>query len=124
MPTFISVMECLNHGPACVADPSLWLVWVVMAAGAALGWRWARSDRTRGLAIGRRLAWIGGWTVGLCLLCIVGYFVFAPDTIFGVEKNPFLNGLWILTVFVFGVGLVVLAAAAGLWIGRRLAPVA
>ena len=113
MHNFVSIMECLNTGggSCAVSLPSL-LLYAVIAGLAIAGWRLARRDSASFRATTRRWLKIGAAATAASFIVIAGFFTFDPDAVLGVEDNAASNGLWILAINAFGIGLMILFGMA------------
>ncbi len=121
MSNFVSFMECVNHhGPLCVGAPTSWPLWIALAAAVFLGRRLAARSPGRVAPLMRRVALTGLMLLLASIATIVGFFMFDPDPILGVEDDPLVNGLWIAAITGFGLGVLALFASAGLWLSQRL----
>ncbi|HYD16079.1 MAG TPA: hypothetical protein VEA77_06730 [Hyphomicrobium sp.] len=113
MHNFVSVMECLNSpNAACAVSPPSLLLYAVILGLMAAGWRLARRDATSFRATAWRWIKIGAALTAASFVVIVGFFMLDPDPVLGVEDNPVSNGLWILAINAFGIGLMILFGMA------------
>lgn len=121
MSNFVSFMECANHhGPLCLVAPTSWPLWIALGSAVLLG-RWLAARSPGGVApLLRRIALTGLALLLASIATIVGFFMFDPDPILGVEDDPVVNGLWIAAITGFGLGALALFASAGLWLSQRL----
>lgn len=113
MHNFVSIMECLNTGggPCAFSPPSLLLYAVIAAIGVA-GWLVSARDPARFHAVFRRWLSIGAGLAAVSFAVIVGFFMLDPDPALGVEDNPVSEGLWIVAINAFGIGLMILFGMA------------
>jgi len=113
MHNFISVMECLNTGGgACALSPPSLLLYAVILGLAVAGWRLARRDAASFRATAQRWLKIGAALAAAAFAVIVGFLTLDPDPALGVEDNPVSNGLWILAINAFGIGLMIVLGMA------------
>jgi cytidylate kinase len=117
-PSFVSVMECVNAPSAeCMLAPPALIACAAALVAAAFGWWMAtRHGRTFKRILGRLL--LAALDIMFTsVVVIVAFFHFRPDAPLGVERVPAWAVLWEATIYAFGIGFVLFAAAAGYGLG-------
>jgi hypothetical protein len=120
MHNFVSVMECLNSpNTECALSPPSLILYVAIAALVVMGWQLARRDHALFRSRIRRWLLIGIGVMAVSFVAVLGFFLLDPDPVLGVEGNPVSQGLWLLAINAFGVGLMIVLGMIGFWPGGR-----
>lgn len=122
MPTFVTVMECVNSPSAeCLAGPDSFIAYGVTFLAALMGWWQAKQDATRFNHLFGKLLIAA---LGLLLTSAIAagaFFMFNPNAPLGVETDPLKQSAWVAVILAFGLGLLLLAGAAGFGLSGTLA---
>lgn len=122
-PTFVSVMECANApSAACMLSPPHLLLYALVVAGLAAGYRLARQIR-RSKAIFRRLLGYGILVLAISVAVIAAFFLYNPDAPLGVERRPIVQWTWTGAISGFAFGLLLILSGLAFRLGRTLARV-
>jgi CMP/dCMP kinase len=122
MPTFVTVMECVNApSAACLTAPSSLALYGLTLLTALFGWWQATQDATRfNHLFGKLLV----AALGLLLTSAIAagaFFMFNGDAPLGVETDPMKQSAWMAVILVFGLGLLLLSCAFGFGLSGTLA---
>ncbi len=122
MPTFVTVMECVNSpSAACLVAPSSLAIYGLTVFMALLGWWQATQNATRFNHLFGKLLVTALGLVFASAVAAGAYFMSNPDAPLGVEADPMKQSIWVAVVVTFGFGLVLLASALSFGLSGTLA---
>ncbi len=122
MPTFATVLECVNApSAACLASQGSFIVAGLSFLAALFGWWQATQDA---ILFNHRFGRLLVAALGLVFASAVAagvFFMFNPNAPLGVESDPMKQSIWVAVVCAFGLGLLLLGCAFGFGIGGSFA---